>query len=201
MFKKVGHGRTFKVLVMTSSIGFICFYLLAASHYPGGSDLDKHSVSFSWTQNYWCDLLSTYTKNGRINRGKTYAVISMIFLNLTFISSWVSLGKQEVRSSLAERTIIISGFASTIFTNFIASPKHDLFISFSVVFGLIAIARVLKTQRTEHILLFYTGLFGGILILLNCLVYFFQFNVSMLPLLQKITFAYMLMWFNVSVTR
>jgi hypothetical protein len=65
-----------------------------------------------------------------------------------------------------------------------------------VLFGLLAILQILTIhKKTNHPLMFLSGIVGLVLIGLNCLLYYFDIAKFILPLLQKITFAYMLIWF------
>jgi hypothetical protein len=56
---------------------FVVLYLVASSLYPGGSQVDKGSIGFSWTNNYWCNLLSGNAINGQPNPAKPYAISGM----------------------------------------------------------------------------------------------------------------------------
>lgn len=43
------------------------FMLAAVAHYPGGTWNDAATTGFSWTSNYWCDLLHPVALNGAEN--------------------------------------------------------------------------------------------------------------------------------------
>jgi hypothetical protein len=196
MRNRMRSGRMFQILAIVGSIGFAVFYVLAAVSYPGGSDAHPSSIHFSFLENYWCDLLSTYSKNGSINNGKPYAIAAQFFLNVTLLSTWIF--NAGIRESIKSWNVklVVTGIFSTLFSNFVSTPHHDLYIALSALFGLLAVLQILSIHRKiKRPLLFITGIVGLVLIGLNCLLYYFDFAKFLLPLLQKITFAYMLIWF------
>ena len=196
MRNRMGSGRMLQILAIVGSIGFAVFYVLAALSYPGGSDAHPSSIHFSFLENYWCDLLSNYSKNGSINNGKPYAIAAQFFLNVTLLCTWMFTA--GIRESIKSWNVklVVTGSFSTLFANFVATPHHDLYIALSVLFGLLAILQILSIhKKTNHPLMFLSGMVGLVLIGLNCLLYYFNIAKFLLPLLQKITFAYMLIWF------
>jgi hypothetical protein len=199
MWKIIHNNHIFKYLVVIGSIGFVLFYILAAINYPGGSDFDAYSKGFSFTENYWCELLGTYAKNGSPNLGKPYAFVALAFLNLSLVCSWFYFGYHKSLNHQPNYRMIASGTVSTLFINFIYTDAHDYYIGLSVLFGVLSILQLLHIQRKNNHFLFITGLFGIILILLNCTMYFFDFQLILLPLIQKLTFIFILTWFILNV--
>lgn len=192
--------RTYRIRAVTGSVGFIVFYISAAFHYPGGSDFDMQSNHFSFMENYWCELLSNYAKNGKLNSAKPFALFSLFFLNLTLISTWLFISLFRSHKRKLNVSLLSSGLSSTLLINFISGNNHDYFIAFSVILGLTSILQLLFLNWHQSKFLFMSGVIGLILILMNCTFYFFDLLLVLLPILQKITFAYMLMWFLLNMS-
>lgn len=202
MWKNKGSGRILQILAITGSVGFVVFYAIAAYHYPGGSDEHPSSIQFSFFENYWCDLLSTYSKNGSINNGKPYAIVAQFFLNITLLSTWIFTAGNHHSTKHWNMKLILTGSFSTLFANFTATSYHDLYIALSVLFGLLAIYQIRSIhKKNNRNILFLSGTVGMAMILLNCLLYYFDIAKYLLPLLQKITFAYMLVWFLLNLRK
>ena len=93
------------LLPVSGTLLFAGLYLLAAYLYPGGSEFSPDATSFSWTENYWCNLLNKTAINGRHNVGRLYALIAMIVLALTLTSFW-HLPALLLRTSRKSRLLI-----------------------------------------------------------------------------------------------
>ena len=79
-------NKTKNVFILTPIFGtvlFVVLYIIAAVLYPGGSQVDKNSVGFSWLNNYWCNLLNENAINGQHNPAKPVALAGMFILCLT----------------------------------------------------------------------------------------------------------------------
>jgi hypothetical protein len=194
------NGRTLRFVAGFGSIGFISCYITAAFYYPGGSDFNVHSGHFSLMENYWCELLSDYAKNGQLNPGRPFALGSLFFLNTILISSWFQISLNGTKNGTINFPLILSGISSTLLINFVSGENHDIYIVFSVGMGMMAILQVIYAEWHKNKLLFFTGLIGFLLISLNCIFYFFDLILVFLPILQKITFIYMLIWFLMNLT-
>ncbi|MEJ7677696.1 MAG: hypothetical protein WKG06_07485 [Segetibacter sp.] len=80
-------NKTQSIWVLTPLFGtliFVCLYIIATLFYPGGSQVDKNAKGFSWTQNYWCNLLNENAINGQHNAARPIAMTAMFVLCLTF---------------------------------------------------------------------------------------------------------------------
>jgi len=84
------------ILILTPLFGtllFTCLYFIATLFYPGGSQADKNSKGFSWTNNYWCNLLNENAMNGQHNAARPIAITAMLVLCTTLMIFWVHLSK------------------------------------------------------------------------------------------------------------
>ena len=80
-----------KLLLLTPIFGtvlFVILYFIATLFYPGGSQIDKNSIGFSWLNNYWCNLLNEQAINGQFNSAKPIAMTAIFILCLTLILFW-----------------------------------------------------------------------------------------------------------------
>jgi hypothetical protein len=86
-----------QLMPLFGSILFSLLYFIATLYYPGGNYLDKGSHGFSWTQNYWCNLLGENAINGHQNLARPIAFTAMAVLSLTlsFLFSAFSLEPPE----------------------------------------------------------------------------------------------------------
>ena len=81
-------------------------------------------------------------------------------------------------------------FAVLIFTEF-----HDVMTSLSSLFGLLALVGIFKGLYESRLIRFiWAGVFCGVLMGLNNYIYYSNDYLYALPLVQKITFAFVLLW-------
>ena len=188
-----------RFLLLTPIFGtvlFVILYFIATLFYPGGSQVNKNSVGFSWLNNYWCNLLNEQAINGQLNSAKPIAMAAMFILCLTLILFWFLFPKYiAVDKKLA---IIIKGCGSLamiigflLFTNI----NHDLITNLASFFGVIAtIGILIALYKIRWNRLFVLGLFNFLLVGLNNYVYYSKGLIIYLPVVQKITFALFLFW-------
>src|SRR3954449_6164304 len=62
------------LLPLFGIILFLLLYFIATLYYPGGAQFDKTTKGFSWTQNYWCNLLNENAINGLPNPARPIAI-------------------------------------------------------------------------------------------------------------------------------
>jgi hypothetical protein len=188
-----------KFLLLTPILGtalFIILYFIATLFYPGGSQVDKNSIAFSWLNNYWCNLLNEQAINGQPNTAKPIAMTAMFILCLALILFWFLFPKYvTVNRKLA---IIIKSCGSLamligflLFTNI----NHDLITNLASGFGIIATIGVLiGIYKIGWNMLFVFGLLNFLLVALNNYVCYTKGLIVYQPVVQKITFAPFLFW-------
>jgi hypothetical protein len=184
-----------RLIPLFGSTLFSLLYFLATLYYPGGTYLNKSSQGFSWAQNYWCNLLSENAINGQHNPARPIAFTAMIIIGLALSIFWYEFPKWA-GLKVKERYIVqASGFISMVTGVFIFTGFHDTIINVSGVFGLVALAGTLiGLRKLGWYGLFYMGLIAVILIGLNNLFYYQKNLMCYLPVIQKITFFYFLLW-------
>jgi hypothetical protein len=188
-----------KFLLLTPTFGtllFVILYFIATLFYPGGSQVDKNSIGFSWLNNYWCNLLNEQAIDGQLNSGKPIAMTAMFILCLTLILFWFLFPKYVTVDKKLALTIKVCGSCAMIigfllFTNI----NHDLLTNLASGFGVIATIGVLiGLYKIGWKGLFVFGLLNFLLVGLNNYVYYSKGLIIYLPAVQKITFALFLFW-------
>jgi hypothetical protein len=174
---------------------FALFFILAASNYPGGSNLNPNSIGYNWSENYWCELLGTYSKNHSINSAQPFAMAGMISLTLGMYAFWLGIAQCLFKQGLKRNFVRYTGIISMTFSSFIFTKYHDIFIGIAVVSGLVAFIIVIEATRKKKMYLAY--LWGYIfisLIIANCFIYITDIGETGLAMLQKLTFILTLSW-------
>lgn len=175
-------------------IYFILFYY-SAKLYPGGTNLDKNSIGFSFLNNYWCELLNSKGKNGEINIAKPFAISAMLILTLSLSVFWLFLPILFNYSTKINNLLRFSGVLSMFISNFIFTNLHDFIINVAGASGLIAMALTLNgLYKTKQSFLLIFGLFSLLLMAINSIIYNTGLFFYLLAVLQKITIFVVLFW-------
>jgi hypothetical protein len=187
---------TWVLIPLFGSLLFILFYILAAYLYPGGSETDKTSVGFSWTNNYWCNLLHENAINGQPNSAKPVAITGMLILCLALSAFWLVFPTHLNTKKYFRLTIQISGIGAMVSSFFLLTNiNHDLIVNIASCLGLIAIIGTLAClYQTKWYGLFVFGLFNILLVGLNNYLYNTEGMMIYLPVVQKISFLSFIVW-------
>lgn len=192
--------RSKKNWILTPFIGsllFIILYVIAALLYPGGSGTDKTAIGYSWTNNYWCNLLSEKAINGQTNTARPVAVTAMFILGLSLSFFWILFPALTQLKKYHRLLIQLAGTVCML-TSFLllTNIDHDLAINTSSAFGLIAmIGTLIALYQLKWKWLFTIGLFNLLLVALNNYLYHSN-EMTYLPVVQKISFLSFLIWFS-----
>ncbi len=193
--------RSKSIWILTPAFGsflFIVLYVIAALLYPGGSGTDKAAIGYSWTDNYWCNLLSEKAINGQTNAARPVGVTAMFILCLSLSSFWILF---PVLTQLKKYHRLLIQVAGTVcmLTSFLlfSSIDHDLAVNTSSAFGLIAmIGTLVALYQLKWKWLFAFGLFDLLLVALNNYLYHIRGMMIYLPVVQKFSFLSFLVWFS-----
>ncbi|MBK7869157.1 MAG: hypothetical protein IPJ74_00035 [Saprospiraceae bacterium] len=189
-----------QVLILMPIAGIILFlilYIIATFYYPGGSDVNKTAQDFSWTHNYWCDLMAKGAKNGQLNPARSIAITAMVILCLALCMFWWLLPRLLDNGRHHYKIVQSSGIISMILAVFIFTNYHDLIINAAVVFGVIALTGIyIALYRSKFYKILMFGIFCMILVIMNAYIYYTEHFILALPLLQKITFLLYLCWIS-----
>jgi hypothetical protein len=191
-------NRKKNIWILTPLFGtllYVLLYFVASLFYPGGSQFDKNSNGFSWAQNYWCNLLNESAINGQPNHSRPIALVAMIVLCLTLIIFWWQFPKHVEFKKNTRLIIQISGFASMTLGLFLFSDFHDIAINIATLLGLVAMTGTfLGLVKLRWKKLFWMGVINIVLVVANNILYYNSGLIHLLPIVQKITFVYFLLW-------
>jgi len=182
---------------LVGSLLFIILYVIAALLYPGGSGADKTASGYSWTDNYWCNLLSEKAINGQSNAARPVAVTAMFILGLSFSTFWILFPALTHLKKYHKLLIQVGGTVCMLTSLLLlTSIDHDLAINTSSAFGFIAmVGTLIALYQLKLKWLFAIGLFDLLLVALNN--YLYHSNEMMyLPIVQKFSFLSFLIWFS-----
>lgn len=183
------------VIPLIGILVFIGLYILAAEFYPGGSNAEKTHIGFDWVNNYWCDLIARYAKNGMPNPGRNIALTAMIVLFSSLALFWFSLPAFFREARYIRIFVGYAGVLSMSILIFIFTPFHDMLIFIGgALSGIPIIATIWELYTHGWKKLFVLGLICLILILLNFFIYLTGWSIRFLPLIQKITLVFFLSW-------
>lgn len=192
--------RPKNIWILTPLIGsflFVILYVIAAILYPGGSGADKTAIGYSWTDNYWCNLLSEKAINGQTNTARPVAVTAMFILGLSLSSFWILFPALTQLKKDHQLFIQVAGTVCMLTSSLLLTRiDHDLAVNTSSAFGLVAmIGTLIALYQLKWKWLFAMGLFDLLLAALNN--YLYHSNEMMyLPVVQKFSFLSFLIWFS-----
>lgn len=174
---------------------FVILYIIAAFLYPGGSQFDKTAKGFSWMNNYWCNLLNDKALNGQYNSAKPVAMAAMYIICLTLALFWYLFAGITNFSKYGRVAIRLSGIVCMTIALFIFTRYHDIIINIAGIAGLFAlVGTFVGLYKNKWYSLFGLGLFNILLIALNNFLYYSDGFLKYLPVVQKITFFFFLLW-------
>lgn len=196
--QKVSPSNARLTLLPLVGIGlFLTLFLVATYLYPGGSQADKQAEGFSWLHNYWCNLLNVYAMNGQLNPARPVALTAMGILCAALSVFWYYLPRLFTFGQRGARLIQVAGTASMGSALFIFTAYHDLVILVAGSFGLVALAGTfMGLYRSRLVNLFWFGVACLLFIALNNYIYYMGNSLYYLPVVQKITFAFVLAWIS-----
>lgn len=193
------HSEIKNTLTLIPTMGTILFmslYFVATFFYPGGSQIDKNAVGFSWVNNYWCNLLDEIAINGQKNSAQPIALTAMFILCLALIYFWINFPKYTSIGKGYKYTIQICGTLAMVIGFFLFTKiDHELITNSASLSGLIAMAvTFIGLHKNKWRTLLNFGLLNTALIVANNILYYHKEWIGYLPLVQKITFVTVLLW-------
>jgi hypothetical protein len=165
----------------------VLFLVIATLLYPGGSILDKDSVGFDWSKNFFSNLFLAKALNGTINPSRIWALIGMVFNSIGYGLFFIHTSR-KIPHKHTEFVLKSVGIANMLFTFLIATPLHDIMVTVSstlTMLGLFYITVfILKTKL--HLLKFFC--------IVSLLIFYFTLYLygagdwGLLAVMQKVTF-------------
>ncbi len=165
----------------------IIFLLIATFLYPGGSILDKNSVGFTWSKNFFSNLFLPKALNGSDNPSRIWAFIGMVFHSIGYGIFFMHTAR-KIPHKHTELVLKSVGIANMVFTFLIATPLHDLMVTISstlTMLGLFYITVfILRTKL--HWLKFFC--IASMLLFYLTLFLYGAGDWGLLAVMQKVTF-------------
>jgi hypothetical protein len=176
-----------KYSVLISIVISVFFLVTATLLYPGGSILDKNSVGFEWSKNFFSNLFLAKALNGTANPARTWALIGMVFNSIGYGVFFINTAR-KIPQKHTELVLKSIGVANMLFTFLIATSLHDIMVTVSSTLTMIGLfyitVSILKTKL--HWLKFFC--IGSLLTFYSTLYLYGAGDWGMLAVMQKITF-------------
>lgn len=176
-----------KYSVLFCVVTCVLFLVTATLLYPGGSILDKNSVGFDWSKNFFSNLFLSKALNGTANPSRIWALIGMLFNSIGYGLFFIHTSR-KIPHKHTELVLKSVGIANMIFTFLIATPLHDIMVTVSstlTMLGLFYITVfILRTKL--HWLKFFC--------VLSMVIFYFTLYLygagdwGLLAVMQKVTF-------------
>lgn len=174
---------------------FAVLYYYSSTLYPGGSQADLTSPGFDWNHNYWSDLMNETGRNEQPNPAEPYAITAMVLLCIGFMIFFIQFAARFSDHRIWRYLIQISGTLTMICAILTFTEYHATMIALSSFFGLFLLVGLIREiYKSNMTLMKAGGILCVLLIIINNYIYFSRNFVEILPLLQKITFAIVLIW-------
>ena len=177
-----------KHLVLLGIIISVVLLVIATLRYPGGSQIDKTAVGYDWKNNYISNLFGERAVNGDANSARFWAVGGMIFLSAGFAVFFIDFSKR-IPAKGAANVIKYAGASGMIFTFLIATALHDLMITIASTMFLISMFYITIFVFKSNLHLFKFLCIICMLIFYTTLYLYGTHTITILPVMQKITFA------------
>jgi hypothetical protein len=133
--------------------------------------------------------------NGQINPARTYAITAMVILCISLALFFVQFAQKFAQNRFWKLAIKIFGILTMAFAILIFTKYHDLMTTISSIFGaFVVIGIIWEVYRSNLNLFKIGGIVCVILLGLNNYIYYSENGIEYLPLIQKITFAIVLIW-------
>jgi|SRR5277367_3024031 hypothetical protein len=168
--------------------------VVAAVHYPGGSQYDRHSVGYDWKNNYLSNLFSERAVNGSENSSRPWAISGMVFLCIG--SAWFFVEFSKKISVKGPANIIkFCGAGAMLFAFLAVTPYHDEVITIASTLALVSMFYITVFVFKSRLHLLKVLSVVCLLSLYVCnYVYYTRSHIEFLPILQKIAVLITIGW-------
>jgi hypothetical protein len=187
----------YKCVTAYGTVLFVILYFVAAQQYPGGSYHYRQAPGFSWRYNFWCNLLDGTALNGQPNIARPWAIAAMLLLVISLFVFWYKVPAMFSVANYLPRIIRWLGCSAMMLSGILLSTvSHDTAINVSCSLGGVAI--VLLVWLLVVVKSYPLAIFGILCLILmsgNIYFYYIEPNLTVLALLQKVTFGAFLLWF------
>lgn len=176
-----------KYFVLISIVISIVILFIATVLYPGGSILDKNSVGFDWTKNFFSNLFLVKALNGTDNPSRIWALIGMVFNSIGYGLFFIHTS-QKIPHKHAQFVLITIGIANTLFTFLIATPLHDIMVTVSSTLTMLGLFYITVFILRTNLLWMKLFCIASLVIFYFTLYLYGAGDWGLLAIMQKITF-------------
>jgi hypothetical protein len=175
-----------KYSVLLCVVISMLFLITATLLYPGGSILDRNSVGFNWSKNFFSNLFLAKALNGNENPSRVWALIGMVFNSIGYGLFFIHTSR-KIPHKHTELVLKSIGIANMLFTFLIATPLHDIMVTVSSTLTMLGLFYItVFTLKTKlHWLKFFC--IGSLLLFYFTLYLYGAGDWGMLAVMQKIT--------------
>ncbi|GAB5398903.1 MAG: hypothetical protein Aureis2KO_04880 [Aureisphaera sp.] len=133
--------------------------------------------------------------NGQENPARPFAISGIIILCSSLALFFFLFTKNFVESTFWKSIIKTLGTLSMISTVLIFTKYHDIMTTISSIFGVLVVVGIIRAIYKSDLNVFkISGIVCIVLLGINNLIYYSEYYIEYLPLIQKITFALVLSW-------
>ena len=171
---------SYRFLPLSGILVAVALFGVAASLQPGGYD---------WSRDY----LSTLLRAGS-SPARTTAIAGMLVLcaSIAFMFERLARAAEPSRSS---KVIRIGGIGSMVYASLTFTPMHDLMVTISLIFFVIAVLALLQTLYASRKFDFLVaGCACLMLLIASATIYYTEMYVFALPWAQRASFAVFTVW-------
>jgi len=167
---------------------------IATLYYPGGSQADRHSIGFSWMNNYLCNLFDDKAINGVKNTAMPWAICGMLMLCASFAIFFYRFST-KMPAGAAAKIVRYVGTGSIAGAFLAVTPLHNLVIIIAGTGTVIAIfyITVFVVKSKLHAMKILSAL-GLLSFYASIYLYFTRNYLEWLPIVQKINFLITMIW-------
>jgi hypothetical protein len=199
-------------VVLATMVTGLTLLALAMHRYPGGTELDSHSVGHSFWFNFLCDLTGDRALSGASNGGSAFARAAMVAFSIGMGAFWLILPAEFPGHRAIGAIVRLSGAISVL--GFLAVPVapgalHAVAVFAAAVPGVLAAAAgAAATFRYVRDKLLLGAAFGSIAAATVDSILYAQ-RVSndyrscppALPVFQRLTLLFVLAWAAITALR
>lgn len=140
-------------------------------------------------------MLNEIAIDGRHNTARPIAMAAMFVLCLTLAIFWYIFPKQADLKKSIRLVIQISGTLAMTTGMFLFTDRHDIIVNIASFCGLVAtVGTFIGIHKLKWTKLFWLGIFNLALVALNNILYYGDGLKLYLPVVQKITFLFFILW-------
>lgn len=170
------------------------FLVVAAMHYPGGSQFDKNSIGYDWQKNYISNLFSPLAVNGADNAARPWAVGGMFLLSISFALFFIEFSK-KIPVKSASGVIRYCGVGAMVGAFLAVTPFHDTMVTVAGTLALLSIFYVTVYVLKSKLHFFKILSIVCLLVFYSCnFMYYSSSYLKFLPIMQKTLLVLTITW-------